>query len=250
MSGLNLNQLFAVMKKIVFKFALLSLIIISLVSCKKDDDNIRLGYDYISTVIEKDDNRIILAVDGGVKYYESALINNRYSNFELGDRIYLNYFMINYDEQPDNADGSRNNPYMFKNVVYTKMNLVIPIDKSEETDNIKSELITYICQPYLKKTEIGKTYLNIFWDIKDNSEPVFNLIYNGKENDEYLYKLKVTYKNNSNSPRTVRYAKSFLLEQLSDEGKVRVEFDSKFYESSNKAFDSDSTFVLDFENAY
>ena len=56
-------------------------------SCIKDSDNVRFGYDFISTVIEKDAEKVVLTLDGGEKYYESSFLNSMSDNFEMGDRI-------------------------------------------------------------------------------------------------------------------------------------------------------------------
>ena len=119
-------------------------------SCIKDSDNVRFGYDFISTVIEKDAEKVVLTLDGGEKYYESSLLNSKSDNFEIGDRIYINFLRINYSEQPDKAAGTKINPFFFSDIIYNKMNLVKEVENSDSYEEMREDAISYICQPYIQ----------------------------------------------------------------------------------------------------
>ena len=229
-------------------FAVLSLsFLLSFTSCDNDSDRIRLGYDFVSTVIEKEEGKVVLTLDGGVKYYESGLLNSKSENFEVGDRLYLNFFRINYDDQPDNASGTKSSPYFFSDLIYNKMNLVNEVLNSPAYDQLADDALTYICQPYIQTTEIGNEYLNIFGEVKDATSPEFNLIYMGENKDTLEYKLKVTFKTTPGSaPKIARFAKTFLLDKDLEDKKIKIEFNSNYYEINNKCVTSDSTFVISY----
>ena len=230
------------MKKIIYLFSLI--LIVSLSSCDSTTDLIGHGTDFISTVIENRNNQYILELDGGDQYYTSELINQNEVAIKTGDRIYLQYFTVNYDKQPDGGIGTLSRPFLIESLVYNKIACPAVVELSEETNLIQNDTIGYICGPYLNTTTKGDTYLTMFCDVIVDTEPAFNLVYEGTEANVHTYEMKMTYTKTSFSKVLEGTPVTFKLNDLETSGKIKVNFTSKRYDTDDNNFIKDDYFTL------
>lgn len=223
------------------------LALIMFAGCNKDNDSIRICSDFIATVVSDAEGACLIELDGGEKFYSSVTLNNSSEKIEKGDRLYLRYFEINYDKQPQGATGSSANPYEITNLIYEIMDVYEPIAKSEETDAFQNDQLRYFYAPYLEQTTIERNYLNFTFVIPYDAAPEFKLVYNGMNQDTLFYDFKVDLTQNESNNRDAAYIETFELDNLPQKGYLQVKFHSKNYDRRAKGFLSDSVYLLPFE---
>ncbi|MEG1587176.1 MAG: hypothetical protein RR346_09895 [Bacteroidales bacterium] len=233
-------------KNNLFLTFLLSLFFLT--GCNDDDDSVRVCIDFIATVVSDTEGAYVVELDGGEKYYTSSTLNQSAKGFELGDRLYFRYFEINYDQQPDGADGSEKYPYLITNLAYEKMDILEPVEANEEVNNLPDNQLKFFYAPYLEQTTIDRNYLNFTFIVPSNAEkdPKFNLIYEKMSQDTLFFKFKATLEHNASYNRNLCYIETFELENLPKKGVLSIRFNAQEHDLVGMQFLNDSTYVLPF----
>lgn len=234
------------MKQTAFFSLLLPIAFFAFTGCN-DDSDIRIGGDFLSTIVEKSENRYLIELDGGVMYYTSSTVNQSTKEYAVGDRLYFRYFQINYDEQPAGADGSKTAPFEMSYVSYELMPPCEQVDPSSEVEALASDPIDFLYAPYVESTTIGNCYLNLKCILPSGCDPKINLIYRRTNSDTIFYDLKTTFQKHENYYQTNMFVETIRLKNLQEKGLIHLSFRADEIDYVDGIFKSDSTCVIPYE---
>lgn len=226
-----------------FLMSILSLLLFS--GCDKENDSIRICTNFLATVVANQGGKTIVELDGGEKYYTAQAFDRVFEDMKLGDRLYLSYFEINYDNQIAGADGSLKNPYEITSLMYQKMETMNPVLPSDEIAALENSELDWFYPVYLEQTSINRNYLNLNFVVPAQTKPKFNLIYRRTGADTLYYDFKATYTEKPTTVQQSMYIETVEMVDLPQTGYIHITFHAKSHEKV-EGFKTDSTFVLPF----
>ncbi|MDO5571310.1 MAG: hypothetical protein Q4F97_07570 [Bacteroidales bacterium] len=214
------------MKKSLFSLLTLSLLFTVLfTSCLGDSSNKISSYNLCATVNGSDGVNILYEADGskGLYFYSEA-VTNSLVNLNIGDRIYLTKFTIDYDNQESGVNGSLSKPYKMTNVTFEKIE-VSPVLNSQDVPTEATDKLTYFDYPYIVNTTQGY-YMNLAGTYPKGSNPKFYLSSEGVVNDTIVYTLNQKYTSNDTSMETEVFINTYRV-YISGSKFIKISFNSK-----------------------
>ncbi len=216
-------------------------------SCN-DNDDIRLGQNYLATVVIAEADNIVLELDGASKFYTSPTLIKSNDPLQLGDRLYLRYFEINYDKQPSGATGSEMAPYVMQTLLYSDMVVYEIEPNSPEAEAAVSDQIQYMRAPYLVQTINDDVFVNMRFDMLSQEAQNYTFYIEEISNDTVYLNFKVEYDQPVGN-QVFAHIETFQVDYsaIPQQGVMNINFNAKGYEKRSDAFLDDSTIQFNYE---
>ncbi len=212
-----------------------------------DKDDIRLGQNYLATVVVAEADFVVLELDGANNFYTSSSLIKSSNPLELGDRLYLRYFEINYDKQPSNTTGSEDSPYVMQTLLYSEMVVYDIEPSSPEAEAAESDELLYMRPPYLVQTINNDVFLNMRFDMPSQQAQAYTFYIEEISNDTVYLNFKVDYQGSvSNIPYAHIETFEVQYDAIPQQGVMNINFNSLNYDKRSDVFLNNSTIVLDY----
>ncbi|MEG1615707.1 MAG: hypothetical protein RR202_00465 [Bacteroidales bacterium] len=238
------------MKNKIFRPILTLLVsLFALTSCFDSPGNYETGYGF-ATVVSYNSGNTLYFLDGAQKvYYYSPEVNGSKDALMPGDRLYLQTFTIDRDNQAEGTLGTEKNPVKMSDVYFAKLDNETPVQRSEQTDRLKNDKLETITLLGITPATLHNDYLNLGVAYYRNEKTGydFNLVHDVTRNDTVFYTFKAT--NNADvtsSTLLVNTIKSYNLGRIADKCHVAITFSSKMYPSAANYRLVDSTYIMPF----
>ncbi len=237
------------MKKNLF-FYLLSATIVFLgtTSCVKETKNFTTGSFAFTTFVSVDKNgNKVFEKDFDACFYSTE--TNADKNLMLGDRVLLNRYTLDRDDQPAGATGSQANPVLLTAVQHEKIS-TDACKKREENDLTEiTDTLTAFFLPRISHSINDRTYITIGGNVLKNVSKSYNLYQDESNNDTLIYNLKVKFSNiveGDNSTAIESFFKCFYVPTMKSEQIVKINFPSHDHANGTSYiyFPSKSSVVL------
>lgn len=212
----------------------------ALTSCLKSD-RISTAYDYVATVVQNEDNQVVLELDGGQNFYTSEKVNEKADSLKVGERLFLRYLYVNYDEQDKTATGSVDYPYEFEELFYEPMKTYeVTTEEAPEGD-----MLTKFYAPYLKETVNGDLFLNLIFTMPFEEAQEYYLVEKNISNDTIYYDFVVDFVDQTLEKETT-HIETFKLDKLEEGQVLNINFDAKNYDTYSSKFYNSRTCILNY----
>lgn len=205
-----------------------------LTGCLKDFGNSISGGKGYATVISSDaSNKLFQAdVDGACHFFSNDV--NAKTELQKGDRFFISYMTLDFDNQPSNAQGTKTNPYRLDGMTFEKVN-VSESDFIDETHNgAHQDTIVDIVSPvFAHSTLNGGTYfLSFAGGVPAGSKPELELLYDYSKtsNDTLFYELRVVYGAVGSDEKNETFMHSFKIDNIvKEKGVIVVNYYAKYF---------------------
>ncbi len=212
-----------------------------------DNDNIRLGQNYLATVVVAEEDFVVLELDGAQNFYTSQSLINDSDPLALGDRLYLRYFEVNYSKQPSNTTGSETAPYVMQTLLFSNMVVYDIEQSSQEAEDAVSDEIQYMRAPYLVQTVNDDVFVNMRFDMLSEAAQNYTFYIQEISNDTVYMDFKVEYTQatgNTNFSHIETFEVGYT--DIPQEGVMKINFNAKGYSKRSDVFLDGSTIILNY----
>lgn len=237
------------MKKNALFLACMGTTLIGLTSCLGDAQNIYSGTNAYATVvsIEAGTNNKILQKDYDVCFY--SVETNADTKLNVGDRVLLQTFTLDRDNQPANATGDITKPGVFTAVQHQRITTSSCRPAIENDLTIISDTLASFFHPTITRTVLNDYYLTFRGTALKDVSKTYELYQEKSESDTLIYTFKTVYTytpgNDVSDELTVFY-RSFMVPNMESEQVVKINFPAKAIPASTEyiKFTDKSTVVL------
>ena len=206
-----------------------------------DNDDIRIGQNYLATVVVAEADNVILELDGASNFYTAPVLIKTNDPLQLGDRLYLRFFEINYDKQPANTTGSEESPFIMENLIYSEMVVYQIEPNSPEADAAVSDEIIFMRSPYLVQTVNNDVFVNMRFDMFSQDSQNYTFYIEKISNDTVYLDFKVEYETAAgNTPYSHIETFEVGYSDIPQKGVMNIKFNADGYERRSDAFLNDS----------
>jgi hypothetical protein len=208
----------------------------ALSSCIENNGNqISLG-NVASTVVRSEYGQTVVQDDYTHYYYYADEFEGQ--GFQMGDRVLLSSWTIDYDNQPSNAYGTVNSPLKATKVEFEQIETKWYINGSNaEVDALSNDSVSIFAAPYITTSTISETYgsltyLTFTGTTYKGASPKFNLIYTGtlpsvseSVPDTLVYDFKCSFTSDNYTKNTTEvYVKSFRMPTFKDNQPILINY--------------------------
>ena len=211
----------------------------SFTSCLDDAKNFVTGSYVFATVVysEPGENKI-LEIDYDACFFSTE--TNAKDNYKKGDRVLIEQFTLDRDNQPGNATGEYLKPLQLSGVSSSKISTkdCILLGENESVDP-NQDTLSMIMPPRISKSYLNTYYMTLGGHILKDYKTTYNLYYEGMSKDTMVFNFAINFQPTEEEVSTDRkvFYHSFVLPYIPAKQLIKVKFLSKGTSTSSSYYD-------------